>query len=199
MTHVMWRYGLTAVVSAVLGGGMAAAWVSNTMQSAVDTEIQNRQAAELTFYQSQKATAELNAATLQQLVTEQQAQLQKNADLSHKLYATLTGLSQAAKRIEHRIPAALARDGAGYNGLGPDGLQLYQQAFGYGHAPVDRVGVSGDPRVPAATASQTSPTPFRDTRCAAGPCQPVRPVESGTGTHAVSHSGLGGTATGTAP
>ncbi|PHM49363.1 hypothetical protein [Xenorhabdus miraniensis] len=199
MTNILWRYGLTAIVSAALSGGMVAGWVAKSMQAAVDAEIQNRQAAELTFYQSQKATAELNAAALHQLVTEQQVQLQKNADLSNKLYAALTGLSQAAKRIETQIPAALDRDGAGYNGIGPDGLQLYQSAFGYGHAAADRVNLSGDPRVPASAAPQTAQTLVRHPRCPAGPCQPVRPVESRTGTQAVRHSGLGGPATGTAP
>ncbi|WP_340614835.1 hypothetical protein [Xenorhabdus thailandensis] len=197
--NVIYRYGLTAMVSAALGGGMAAWWVDKSMQSAVDAEIQNRQAAELTFYQSQKALAELNAAALHQLVTEQQAQLQKNADLSNKVYAALAGLSQTAKRIENQIPAALARDGVGYNGLGPDGLQLYQRAFGYGHPTVDRDSLSGDPRAPAATASQTRAAPVRDTRCPAGPCQPVRPVEPGPGAPVAGHSALGGTTTGTAP
>ncbi|CEF30130.1 hypothetical protein HZS38_09200 [Xenorhabdus nematophila] len=199
MTHVIVRYGLTAMVSAALGGGAAAWWVTQSMQSAVDAEIQHRQAAELTFYQSQKATAELHAAALQRLVTEQQEQQQKNADLSNKLYAALTGLSQTAKRIENQIPAALARDGAGYNGIGPDGLQLYQQALGYSHTAVDRVGLSGDPHRPAATAPQTRDAPVRDARCAAGPCQPVRSVESGTGPQVTGHSDLGGTATGTTP
>ncbi|CDL79741.1 hypothetical protein [Xenorhabdus cabanillasii] len=199
MTHVIVRYGLTAILGASLGGGMAAWWVTHSMQAAVDTEIQNRQAAELTFYQSQKASAELNAAALQRLITEQQEQLQINESLSNKLYAALTGLSQTAKRIENQIPAALARDGAGYNGIGPDGLQLYQQALGYSHATVDRVGLSGDPVLPAATAPQTRAAPVRDTRCPAGPCQPVRPVESGTGPQAAGHPDLGSTATGTTP
>ncbi|ETS31948.1 hypothetical protein BB987_20310 [Photorhabdus temperata] len=104
------------------------------LQPKIDQEIENRKAAELSFYLAQKATAELNAGALHDLIEKQQAQQHANEKISNDLYAAITRLSQTTQRIEQSIPDALNNDGSAYTGIGPDGLRLYQTALGYRHA-----------------------------------------------------------------
>ncbi|AXG42432.1 hypothetical protein [Photorhabdus laumondii] len=86
-------------------------WAESRLQPQINQEIENRQEAELSFYRAQKATAELNAGALHDLIEKQQAQQHANEKMSNDLYAAITRLSQATQRIEQSIPDALSRDG----------------------------------------------------------------------------------------
>ncbi|MBS9438979.1 hypothetical protein EAE91_18130 [Photorhabdus noenieputensis] len=171
-------------------------WAGSRLQPQINQEIENRQEAELSFYRAQKATAELNAGALRDLIEKQQAQQHANEKMSNDLYAAITRLSQATQRIEQSIPDALSRDGSAYTGIGPDGLRLYQTAFGYHHAAPGDFSLPGHSSPVVTTARETADAAFRGTTGAADSCQPVRPMEPGTGAKAAGNQSLGGPTTG---
>ncbi|MDB6374421.1 hypothetical protein [Photorhabdus bodei] len=166
------------------------------LQPKIDQEIENRKAAELSFYMAQKATAELNAGALHDLIEKQQAQQHANEKISNDLYAAITRLSQTTQRIEQTIPDALERDGYTYTGIGPDGLRLYQTALGYHHAAPGDFRLSDYPVNVAAHADKTARPDIGGTACVADSCQPVRPMEPGTGAKAAGNQSLGRPTTG---
>ncbi|MBS9435101.1 hypothetical protein [Photorhabdus hainanensis] len=171
-------------------------WAGSRLQPQINQEIENRKEAELSFYRAQKATAELNAGALHDLIEKQQAQQHANEKMSNDLYAAITRLSQTTQRIEQRIPEALSRDGSAYTGIGPDGLRLYQAALGYRHAAPGDFSLPGHSSPVVTTARETADAPFRGAACAADSCQPVRPMEPGTGAKAAGNQSLGDPTTG---
>ncbi|AXG42214.1 MULTISPECIES: hypothetical protein [Photorhabdus] len=171
-------------------------WAESRLQPQINQEIENRQEAELSFYRAQKATAELNAGALHDLIEKQQAQQHANEKMSNDLYAAITRLSQATQRIEQSIPDALSRDGSAYTGIGPDGLRLYQTALGYHHAAPGDFSLPGHSARSAATAAETADAAFRGTTGAVDPRQPVRAVEPGTGAKAAGNQSPGRQTTG---
>ncbi|WP_133815669.1 hypothetical protein [Photorhabdus tasmaniensis] len=173
-------------------------WAGSRLLPQINQEIENRKDAELTFYRAQKEMTELNASALQKLIEKQQAQQHANEKMSNDLYAALTRLSQTTQRIEQRIPEALARDGNTYTGIGPDGLQLYQAALGYRRCAISDFRMPDHPADIAAHTDKAVHSDIGGTACVADSCQPVRPMEPGTGTKAPGHQSLGGQTTGKA-
>ncbi|WP_350306961.1 hypothetical protein [Photorhabdus viridis] len=173
-------------------------WAGSRLQPQINQEIENRKEAELSFYRAQKATAELNAGALHDLIEQQQAQQHANEKMSNDLYAAITRLSQTTQRIEQSIPDALSRDGSAYTGIGPDGLRLYQTALGYPHAAPGDFSLPGHSSSAVTAARETADAPFRETACVADACQPVRPMEPGTGAKAPGNQSLGCPTTGKA-
>ncbi|TDB43272.1 hypothetical protein [Photorhabdus luminescens] len=191
----LWRYGGVVMVCCV-AFGLGNKLAELRLQPKIDQEIENRQAAELSFYMAQKATAELNAGALHDLIEKQQAQQHANEKVSNDLYAAITRLSQTTQRLEQNIPGALSRDGDAYTGIGPDGLRLYQTALGYHHAASGDFSLPGHSARSVATAAETADAPFRGTPGAADPRQPVRAMEPGTGAQAAGNQNLGRPTTG---
>jgi hypothetical protein len=77
--------------------------------------------------QRAEATA---AAFASQLARQQQTQL-KLDQVAAELHTKTEALRQSQQNTEKRIPDAMVRDGNQFTGLGPDGLRLYVEAFGY--------------------------------------------------------------------
>ncbi|WP_036769198.1 hypothetical protein [Photorhabdus australis] len=165
-------------------------WAESRLQPQINQEIENRKEAELSFYRAQKATAELNAGVLHDLIEKQQAQQHANEKISNDLYAAITRLSQTTQRIEQSIPEALRRDGSAYTGIGPNGLRLYQAALGYRHAAPGDFSLPGNSFPAVTTARETADAPFRGAACAADSRQPIRAMEPGTGAKAVGNQSM---------
>lgn len=194
MNSIVIRYGFIVVTALLTGYGIGNALTENSMQKQIDEEVSQRQAAENTLSDMRLALSEQYAESLKTIVYQQQEQVKQNAELSEKFSHTLSTLSTTTRRIERSIPAAVAADGDGWNGLGDSGLRLYREALGYGESGSDSVILSAPaagtavPAAPAAAAGVRRTTGAAETRGA------VRGVDAGTGKQAAGAAGMGSTA-----
>ena len=185
---------VVAVVGAALGGLVGSLTTSVVKQGRIDSETRLREAAEKTLLEVRVSLAEKNSSALTQLVKQQQEQMKNNAAISDQFNKTLSALSQATRRIENSIPAAMAADGDGWNGIGGSGLRLYREALGYDQ-------FSGDSLIVPAPASGTvipaTPTATPDigqTPGAAPTRSPFRGMDAGAGSATSGAQGMGSTA-----
>lgn len=191
MTGTLKIYGVIAVVGAALGGVLGSLVTGVSMQSRIDDETRKRTDAEITLLSERNALADENARALKQIIRQQQEQAKQNAELSEKFRNTLSTLSTTTRRIERSIPAAVAADGDGWNGLGDSGLRLYREALGYGESGSDSVILSAPaagtavPAAPAATAGVRRTPGAAETRGA------VRGMGADTGKQAAGAAGMG--------
>lgn len=194
MTGALKIYGVIAVVAAALGGVFGSLITNVSMQSRIDEEIKKSTAAEITLLTERNALADENAKALKQVISQQQEQAKQNAELSEKFSNTLSNLSKTTRRIECSIPAAVAADGDGWNGIGDSGLQLYREALGYGESGSDSVILSAPAAGTAVPAAPSVTTGIRHTTGAAETRGTVRGMDSGAGRKAAGIAGMGGTA-----
>ncbi|HCR3993466.1 TPA: hypothetical protein OOF55_002731 [Morganella morganii] len=191
MTGTLKIYGVIAVVGAALGGVLGSLVTGVSMQSRIDDETRKRTDAEITLLSERNALADENARALKQIIRQQQEQAKQNAELSEKFRNTLSTLSTTTRRIERSIPAAVAADGDGWNGLGDSGLRLYREALGYGESGSDSVILSAPaagtavPAAPAAAAGVRRSTGAAEARGA------VRGMGADTGKQAAGAAGMG--------
>lgn len=191
MTGTLKIYGVIAVVGAALGGVFGSLVTGVSMQSRIDDETRKRTDAEITLLSERNALADENARALKQIIRQQQEQAKQNAELSEKFRNTLSTLSTTTRRIERSIPAAVAADGDGWNGIGDSGLRLYREALGYGESGSDSVILSAPaagtavPAAPAAAAGVGDTTGAAETRGA------VRGMGADTGKQAAGAAGMG--------
>ncbi|MEM8161571.1 hypothetical protein Q4R62_03625 [Morganella morganii] len=194
MTGALKIYGVIAVVGAALGGVLGSLVTGVSMQSRIDDETRKRTDAEITLLSERNALADENARALKQIIRQQQEQAKQNAELSEKFRNTLSTLSTTTRRIERSIPAAVAADGDGWNGIGDSGLRLYREALGYSESGSDSVILSAPaagtavPAAPAAAAGVRRPPGTAETRGA------VRGMGADTGKQAAGAAGMGSTA-----
>lgn len=194
MTGALKIYGVIAVVGAALGGVFGSLVTGVSMQNRIDDETRKRTDAEITLLSERNALADENARALKQIIRQQQEQAKQNAELSEKFRNTLSTLSTTTRRIERSIPAAVAADGDGWNGIGDSGLQLYREALGYGESGSDSDILSAPAAGTAVSAAPSSATGIRRTTGAAETRGTVRRVDSGAGTKAAGIAGMGSTA-----
>ncbi|HCR3330523.1 TPA: hypothetical protein ON523_000201 [Morganella morganii] len=191
MTGTLKIYGVIAVVGAALGGVLGSLVTGVSMQSRIDDETRKRTDAEITLLSERNALADENARALKQIIRQQQEQAKQNAELSEKFRNTLSTLSTTTRRIERSIPAAVAADGDGWNGLGDSGLRLYREALGYSESGSDSVILSAPaagtavPATPSAAAGVRRSTSAAETRGA------VRGMGADTGKQAAGAAGMG--------
>lgn len=191
MTGTLKIYGVIAVVGAALGGVLGSLVTGVSMQSRIDDETRKRTDAEITLLSERNALADENARALKQIIRQQQEQAKQNAELSEKFRNTLSTLSTTTRRIERSIPAAVAADGDGWNGLGDSGLRLYREALGYSESGSDSVILSAPaagtavPAAPAAAAGVRRTTGTAETRGT------VRGMGADTGKQAAGAAGMG--------
>ncbi|WP_368890448.1 hypothetical protein [Morganella morganii] len=191
MTGALKIYGVVAVVGAALGGVFGSLVTGVSMQSRIDDETRKRTDAEITLLSERNALADENARALKQIIRQQQEQAKQNAELSEKFRNTLSTLSTTTRRIERSIPAAVAADGDGWNGLGDSGLRLYREALGYSESGSDSVILSAPaagtavPAAPAAAAGVRRLPGAAETRGA------VRGMGADTGKQAAGAAGMG--------
>lgn len=191
MTGALKIYGVIAVVGAALGGVFGSLVTGVSMQSRIDDETRKRTDAEITLLSERNALADENARALKQIIRQQQEQAKQNAELSEKFRNTLSTLSTTTRRIERSIPAAVAADGDGWNGLGDSGLRLYREALGYSESGSDSVILSAPaagtavPAAPAAAAGVRRLPGAAETRGA------VRGMGADTGKQAAGAAGMG--------
>lgn len=194
MNSIVIRYGFIVVTALLTGYGIGNALTENSMQKQIDEEVSQRQAAENTLSDMRLALSEQYAESLKTIVYQQQEQVKQNAELSEKFSHTLSTLSTTTRRIERSIPAAVAADGDGWNGLGDSGLQLYREALGYGESGSDSVILSAPAAGTAVPAAPAAAAGVRRTAGAAETRGAVRGVDAGTGKQAAGAAGMGSTA-----
>lgn len=194
MNSIVIRYGAVIVTALLIGYGVGDALTTNSMQKLIDKEEIRRQAAESTLSDMKLALSEQYAESLKKIVYQQQEQAKQNAELSEKFRNTLSTLSTTTRRIQRNIPAAVAADGDGWNGIGDSGLRLYREALGYSESGSDSVILSAPaagtavPAAPAAAAGVRRSTGAAETRGA------VRGMGADTGKQAAVAAGMGSTA-----
>ena len=191
MTGALKIYGVVAVVGAALGGVFGSLVTGVSMQSRIDNETQKRTDAEITLLSERNALADENARALKQIIRQQQEQAKQNAELSEKFRNTLSTLSTTTRRIERSIPAAVAADGDGWNGLGDSGLRLYREALGYGESGSDSVILSAPAAGTAVPAAPAAAAGIRRTPGAAETRGAVRGMGADTGKQAAGAAGMG--------
>lgn len=194
MTGTLKIYGVIAVVGAALGGVLGSLVTGVSMQSRIDDETRKRTDAEITLLSERNALADENARALKQIIRQQQEQAKQNAELSEKFRNTLSTLSTTTRRIERSIPAAVAADGDGWNGLGDSGLRLYREALGYGESGSDSVILSAPAAGTAVPATPAAAAGVRRTPGAAETRGTVRGMGADTGKQAAGAAGMGSTA-----
>lgn len=194
MTGALKIYGVIAVVGAALGGVFGSLVTGVSMQSRIDDETRKRTDAEITLLSERNALADENARALKQIIRQQQEQAKQNAELSEKFRNTLSTLSTTTRRIERSIPAAVAADGDGWNGLGDSGLRLYREALGYGESGSDSVILSAPAAGTAVPATPAAAAGVRRTPGAAETRGTVRGMGADTGKQAAGAAGMGSTA-----
>lgn len=194
MTGALKIYGVIAVVGAALGGVFGSLVTGVSMQSRIDDETRKRTDAEITLLSERNALADENARALKQIIRQQQEQAKQNAELSEKFRNTLSTLSTTTRRIERSIPAAVAADGDGWNGLGDSGLRLYREALGYSESGSDSVILSAPAAGTAVPAAPAAAAGVRRTPGAAETRGAVRGMGADTGKQAAVAAGMGSTA-----
>lgn len=194
MTGALKIYGVIAVVGAALGGVFGSLVTGVSMQSRIDDETRKRTDAEITLLSERNALADENARALKQIIRQQQEQAKQNAELSEKFRNTLSTLSTTTRRIERSIPAAVAADGDGWNGIGDSGLRLYREALGYGESGSDSVILSAPAAGTAVPAAPAAAAGVRRTTGAAETRDAVRGMGADTGKQAAGAAGMGSTA-----
>lgn len=194
MTATLKTYLVVAVVGAAFGGLVGSLATSVVKQGRIDSETVLRETAEKTLLEVRVSLAEKNASALTQIVQQQQEQMKNNAAISDRFNQTLSALSQATRRIENSIPAAIAADGDGWNGIGDSGLRLYREALGYGQFSGNSLNVS----TPATgTVIPATPTTAPSVGHAAGTAatrSPFRGMDADTGGKTSGIQGMGSTA-----
>ncbi|ENS5447395.1 hypothetical protein ACE1QC_002257 [Morganella morganii] len=194
MTGALKIYGVIAVVGAALGGVFGSLVTGVSMQSRIDDETRKRTDAEITLLSERNALADENARALKQIIRQQQEQAKQNAELSEKFRNTLSTLSTTTRRIERSIPAAVAADGDGWNGIGDSGLRLYREALGYSESGSDSVILSAPAAGTAVPAAPAAATGVRRTPGTAETRGAVRGMGADTGKQAAGAAGMGSTA-----
>lgn len=194
MTGALKIYGVVAVVGAALGGVFGSLVTGVSMQSRIDDETRKRTDAEITLLSERNALADENARALKQIIRQQQEQAKQNAELSEKFRNTLSTLSTTTRRIERSIPAAVAADGDGWNGIGDSGLRLYREALGYSESGSDSVILSAPAAGTAVPAAPAAATGVRRTPGTAETRGAVRGMGADTGKQAAGAAGMGSTA-----
>lgn len=194
MNSIVIRYGFIVVTALLTGYGIGNALTENSMQKQIDEEVSQRQAAENTLSDMRLALSEQYAESLKTIVYQQQEQVKQNAELSEKFSHSLSALSTTTRRIERSIPAAVAADGDGWNGLGDSGLQLYREALGYGESGSDSVILSAPAAGTAVPAAPAAAAGVRRTAGAAETRGTVRGMGADTGKQAAGAAGMGSTA-----
>ncbi|HCT2633833.1 TPA: hypothetical protein OTR94_001578 [Enterobacter roggenkampii] len=101
--------------------------------------------------QERLSAANQNAADLKAALDKQNAWQQKADELTRELAEKQKKHDETVRDLKKRLDDALDKDGPGYTGIGPGGLQLFREAFGYPGAE----GLSTGQYLPA-TASGTS-------------------------------------------
>ncbi|MEQ5119513.1 hypothetical protein [Morganella morganii] len=194
MNSLVIRYGFIAVTALLIGYRVGDILTTGAMQKQVDKEIVLRQTVEKEFSDMKQSLSDQYAESLKKIVYQQQEQAKQNAELSEKFSNTLSNLSKTTRRIESSIPAAVAADGDGWNGIGDSGLRLYREALGYGESGSDSVILSAPAAGTAVPAAPSVTTGIRHTTGTAETRGTVRGVGSDTGRKAAGIAGMGGTA-----
>lgn len=194
MNSIVIRYGFIAVAALIIGFRLGDILTTQSMQKQIDKEVSRRQDAENTLSDMKLALSEQYAESLKTIVYQQQEQVKQNAELSEKFSHTLSTLSTTTRRIERSIPAAVAADGDGWNGLGDSGLRLYREALGYGESGSDSVILSAPAAGTAVPAAPAAAAGVRRTTGAAETRDAVRGVGADTGKQAAGAAGMGSTA-----
>lgn len=129
------------LVAAVLTGG--GIWFGNFMTGnklddqalAFSQEKQNLtdgfHEKERQWDQERLSAANQYAADLKTALDEQDAWHQKADVLTRELAEKQKAHDETVRDLKKRLKDALDKDGPGYTGIGPGGLQLFREAFGY--------------------------------------------------------------------
>lgn len=128
------------VIAALLGGGV---WLGTFItggkladqKSAYEAQLRQQDKAysdAQALWQEQKtAAANQYAADLKDALRQRDAQQARADELTAQLAKNASDSERRIGDIKRRLNDALKRDGSGYTGLGPDGLQLWREALGW--------------------------------------------------------------------
>lgn len=117
--------------------------------------------------QERLSAANQYAADLKAALNEQSAWHQKADQLTRELADKQKAHDETVRDLKRRLDNALNKDGPGYTGIGPGGLQLFREAFGYPgaenlpagqHLPATASGASGHSGQATGTGGGLSPT-----------------------------------------
>ncbi|MBE8111915.1 hypothetical protein, partial [Escherichia coli] len=117
--------------------------------------------------QERLSAANQYAADLKAALDKQNAWQQKADALTRELAEKQKAHDETVRDLKKRLKDALDKDGPGYTGIGPGGLQLFREAFGYPgteslpagqHLPATASGTSGHSGQATGTGGGLSPT-----------------------------------------
>lgn len=121
-----WKFVVTFLALAVL------AVVINIQSSTIDSLQAKIQDDTLTRQGQQLARAESLLTQMNGVLARLQAQQQRGEQLATDLLAAQNALQASSNQIQQEIPHVTSSDGNAFTGIGPDSLQLYRSALGYG-------------------------------------------------------------------
>jgi hypothetical protein len=130
------------VLCAALGGG--AWWLHHAGYSAGEaaaatTAARDMAEARTAWAQERQEMAQQSQAAILAVRQQEQVQRERADNLASQLAEKTSELAQAKHLLSINVAKAISNDnnsgtapaGSGYNGIGPDSLQLYERALGY--------------------------------------------------------------------